>query len=65
MIKCDNLYWVDGLKYNLLSVEQLISTSQQVDFHNKKENIYDATEKLVGSSEKKRGTCLFAQHEDV
>ena len=30
-IKCDNACWVDGLKYNLFSMEKLISLGYKVD----------------------------------
>lgn len=31
-IRCDNAHWVDGLKYNLLSVAQLNSSGYRVEF---------------------------------
>lgn len=71
-ISCDNAYWVEGFKYNLLSVAQLNNSSYWVEFQNKKENIYDATSECRGQ---KRGnlfylylskhTCLFSQFEDI
>ena len=56
---CDNAYWVDGLKYNLLSVAQLISYGYRVECKNRKENIYDAIGELSGRGEKKRGNSFY------
>ena len=58
-IKCDNAYWVDSLKYNLLSVEQLISSGCKVGFQNRLTNIYDGTSELVGSGEQTRGNLFY------
>ena len=73
-IRCDNAYWVDGLKYNLLSVAQLNSSGYQVEFHHKQAKIFNATSELIGSGKQTRcnflyvdlskDTCLFAQFED-
>ena len=75
MIQCDNAYWVDGLKYNLLSVAQLIISGYRVEFQHKKVKIYDANGELIRSGEKTRGnlfyldlsndTCLFAKYQDI
>ena len=50
-IKCNNAYWVDGLKYKLLSVEQLNNLGYQVEFQKKKEKFYDASGELIGSGD--------------
>ena len=38
---CDNAYWVEGLKYNLLSVAQLINIGFKVEFMNRKAKLLD------------------------
>lgn len=48
-IKCDNVYWVKGLNYNLLSAVQLRKLGYKVEFHHKKATIFDATGELIGS----------------
>ena len=52
---CDNTYWVDGLKHNLLRVAQLIGSGYRVKFLNKKAKIYDVPSELIGNGEKIRG----------
>ena len=74
-IKCYNAYWVDGLNYNLLSMEQLNNLGYRVEFQHKNAKIYDATGELIESGEQTIGnlfylglsndTCLFAQYEDI
>ena len=38
---CDNAYWVEGLKHNLLSVAQLINIGFKVEFMHGKERLVD------------------------
>jgi hypothetical protein len=71
----DHAYWVYGLKYNLLSVAQLVILGYQLEFQNRKTKIYDATGELIGSGDQIRGnlfyldlsedTCLLAQFKDI
>ena len=45
---CDNSYWVEGLKNNLLSVAQLISIGFKVGFMHVKARLMDDKGKLIG-----------------
>ena len=45
----DNGYYVEGLKYNLLSVSQLNSLGYKVESDSKKENICDTDGKIIGN----------------
>ena len=38
---CDNAYWVEGLKHNLLSVAQLINIGFKVEFMHGKARLLD------------------------
>ena len=58
MIFCDTPYYVEGIKYNLLSVSQLNSLGCKVEFGNTKAKIYDANGKLIGSGDQ-TGVNLF------
>lgn len=74
-IKCDNIYWVEGLEYNLLSVSQLNKSGYKVEFHHRMAKTFDASGELIGSGDQTRGkffyldlydeTCLFALNEDI
>ena len=48
-LKCDNAYWVEGLRYNLLSVAQLNNVRLKVEFMNGKARILDGKGILVGT----------------
>jgi len=50
-ITCDNVYWVEGLNYNLLSVSQLRKLGYRVKFHNRKAKIYDGDGKIIGTND--------------
>ena len=49
---CDNAYWVEGLKHNLLSVAQLINIGFKVEFMHVKARLLDEKRKLIGSGKK-------------
>ena len=46
---CDNSYWVEGLKNNILSVAQLNNIGFKVEFMNGKPKLLDGKRNLVGS----------------
>ena len=48
-IKCENAYWVEGLRHNLLSVAQLNNIGYKVEFMNGKAKLLDGKGKLVGT----------------
>lgn len=48
-IRCDNAYWVEGLRHNLLSVGQLTNIGFQVEFLNRKVRQLDGKGRLVGT----------------
>ena len=50
-ISCDNAYYVEGLKYNLLSVSQLKNLRCKVEFENKSTKIYDTSGNLIGKGD--------------
>ena len=74
-ILCDNTYYVEGLKYNLLSVSQLNNLGCKVEFENKTTKIYDTNENMIGKGDQTRGnifyldiddfTCLIVKTDDV
>ena len=47
-IKCDNAYWVEGLRHNLLSVSQLTNIGFQIEFLDRKV-LLDGKGRLVGT----------------
>ena len=48
-LRCDNAYWVEGLKHNLLSVVQLINIGFKVEFMHGKARLLDEKGNLIGS----------------
>ena len=74
-IMCDNSYYVEELKYNLLSVSQLNSLGCKVEFENTIAKIYDTDGKLIGKGDQTRfnlfylemndATCLVVKFDDV
>ena len=56
---CDNAYWVEGLKHNLLSVAQLINIGFKVDFMHGKERLLDDKGKLIGSRKQTKGNIFY------
>ena len=56
---CDNAYWVEGLKHNLLTVAQLINIGLKMEFmHGKARLLYDK-EKLIGSGKQTKGNLFY------
>ena len=53
-ISCDNVYYVEGLNYNLLSVSQLGNIGCKVEFENKIAKIYDSQGSLIGKGDQTR-----------
>ena len=49
---CDNAYWVEGLKHNLLSVAQLNNIGFKIEFIKGKAKLLDGKGNLVRSSKK-------------
>ena len=49
---CDNPYWVEGLKHNLLSVAQLINIGFKVEFMHGKARLLNEKGNLIGSEKK-------------
>ena len=47
-LRCDNAYWVEGLKNNLLSVELLNFIEFKVEFMNGKAKLLDGKGNFVG-----------------
>ena len=58
-LRCDNAYWVQGLKHNLLSVAQLNNTRFKVEFINGKSNLLDGKRNLVGIGRKTKGNLFY------
>ena len=58
-LKCDNLYWVGGLKHNLLSVAQLKNIRFKVWFMNRKAKLLDGKGNLIGIGKQTRGNLFY------
>ena len=56
---CDNYYWVEGLKHNILSVEQLNNIGFKVKFMNGKAKLLDGKGTLVGSSKQTKCNVFY------
>ena len=56
---CDNAYWVEGLKHNLLSVAQLNNIGFKVEFMNGKEKLLDDKGNLVGSGKQTKDNLFY------
>ena len=56
---CDNAYWVEGLKDNLLSVAQLNNIGFKVEFMNGQEKLLDDKGNMVESGKKKKGNLFY------
>ena len=56
---CDNAYWVEGLKNNLLSVAQLKNIGFKVELMNGKENFLDEKRNLVGFGNQTKGNLFY------
>ena len=56
---CDNAYWVEGLKHNLLSVAQLMNIGFKVEFMHGKERLLDDKGNIIGSGKQKKVTYFI------
>ena len=56
---CDNAYWVEGLKHNLLSVAQLKNIGFEVRFMNGKAKLLDDKGNLVGLGKQTKKVIYF------
>ena len=58
-LRCDNAYWVEGLKHNLLSVAQLNNIGFKVEFMKGKAKLLDGKGNLVGSGNQTKGNLFY------
>jgi hypothetical protein len=58
-IKCDNAYWVEGLRHNLLSVAQLTNIGFQIEFLDRKVRLLDRGGRLVGIGTQTKGNLFY------
>ena len=58
-LKCDNVYWVEGMKNNLLSVEQLRNIGFKVEFVNGKAKLLDGKGNLVGTGNRAKCNLFY------
>ena len=58
-IKCYDVYWVQGLKYNLLSVSQLNNLHQNLEFKNRKVKIFDDKGNILGTRGKNKANLFY------
>ena len=56
---CDNAYWVEGIKHNLLSVAQLNYIGLKVEFMNGKEKLLNEKGNLVGLVKQIQGNLFY------
>ncbi len=56
---CDNAYWVEGLKHNLLSVAQLLNIGFKVEFMHGKARLLNNHGKLIGSGIQTKGNLFY------
>ena len=56
---CDNEYWVEGLKHNLLSVAQLINIGFKLEFMHDKARLLDNKGKLIGLGNQAKGNLFY------
>ena len=56
---CDNAYWVEGLKHNLLSVAQLNNIGFKVEFMHGKARLLDDKGKLIGLGKQTKGNLFY------
>ena len=62
---CDNAYWVEGLKNNLLSVAQLNNIGFKVEFMNGKTRLLENKGNLVGSSKQTKGNLFYLDLSEI
>ena len=58
-IKCDNAYWVEGLRHNLLSVAQLNNIGFKVEFMNGKAKLLHGEGNLIGTRNQTKGNLFY------
>ena len=58
-ISYDNIYYVEGLNYNLLSVSQLGNIGCKVEFENKIAKIYDSHGSLIRKGDQTRSNLFY------
>ena len=58
---CNNAYWVEGLKHNLLSVAQLLNIGFKVEFMHGKARLLDDKGKLIGSGIHTKGNLFYLE----
>ena len=58
-IRCDNTYWVEGLRHNILSVAQLNNIGYKVEFMNGKARLLDGKGNLVGTGNQTIGNLFY------
>ena len=63
-ISFDNVYYVEGLNYNLLSVSQLGNIGFKVEFGNKTTKIYDTNGNMIGKGDQTRSNLFYLDMED-
>ena len=56
---CDNDYWVEGLKNNLLSVAQLNNIGFKEEFMDGKDKLLDGKGNLVGFAKQTKGNLFY------
>ena len=61
---CDNAYWVEGLKHNLLSVAQLNNIGFKVEFMKEKAKLLDEKGNLVGSGKQTKCNLFYLDLSD-
>ena len=68
-LRCDNSYWIEELKYNLLSVAQLNNIGFKVEFMNGKAKLLDGSGKQTKSNlfylDLNESSCFIAQGEET
>ena len=64
-ISCDNVYYVEGLNYNLLSVSQLNNLGCKFKFGKKTTKIYDTNGNLIGKGDQTRSNLFYLDIEDA
>ena len=58
-LRCDNSYWFEGLKHNILSAAQLNDIGFKVEFVNGKAKLLDRKGNLVGSRKQTKGNLFY------
>ena len=64
-ILCDNVYYIEGLNYNLLSVSQLNNLGCKVEFENKIAKIYDTDGKVTRKGDQTRANLFYLDIDDA